>query len=125
MFVWLSQNKHQFSHFESFCIFRLGAWKRRGHPDSHGEAGNVGPFGSMLGSRSVLDAVVEEEMSEEEDEEEDSIAVLDHHEEDKNSGQAAMILVHDSRSSSSSNAPKRKMQNYSKLFKMTEIMIIL
>ena len=107
MFVWLSQNKHQFSHSESFCIFRLGAWKRRGHPDSHGEAGNVGPFGSMLGSRSVLDAVVEEEMSE--DEEEDSIAVLDHHEEDKNSGQAAMILVHDSRSSSSSNASSYKL----------------
>ena len=90
-----------------------GAWKRRGHPDSH-EAG-VGPF-DRFSSRSVLDAVVEEEMSEEEDEEEeeDSIVVLGNEvENEQESGQAAMILVHDSRMSrsscSSSNASSNKL----------------
>ena len=84
-----------------------GAWKRRAHPDPR----EPGPFGSLLSSRSVLDAVVEEEMSEEEEEDEDSIAVLEEHEEPphQNNGQAAMILVHDSRSSSSSNASSYKL----------------
>ena len=75
-----------------------GAWRRRGHPEDGLVDPGVGPFGSVLGSRSVLDAVVEEEMSEDD---EDSIAVIA--DPNDNNGQATAIIVH-SRSSSSSNS---------------------
>ena len=102
----LSKVRNLFTFFFYLNNDFSGAWKRRAHPDPR----EPGPFGSLLSSRSVLDAVVEEEMSEEEDEDEDSIAVLEEHEEPhQNNGQAAMILVHDSRSSSSSNASSYKL----------------
>ena len=97
-----------------------GAWRRRGHPEDQLDPG--GPFGSVLGSRSVLDAVVEEEMSEDDDE--DSIAVIGEAEanaEDSGlNGEATAIIVH-SRSSSSRSSSFKNVENvwqwYSKLIK--------
>ena len=85
-----------------------GAWRRRGHPED-GQVEPGGPFGSVLGSRSVLDAVVEEEMSEDD---EDSIAVIADPEsvQDGQNGRATAIIVH-SRSSSSSNQSSSSFKN--------------